>query len=138
MPRKWEKVASLGTKRSALPVFNNSVTADTSRKCLVANKGHFVIYTSDQKRLQMPLQYLENKIFTALLKLSEDEFGLPRDGPITLSCDAVFVMYVASLIQRGISKDLEEALLLSINTSFCLSLSSHQEASSQQLLVCGY
>ncbi|XP_052193879.1 auxin-responsive protein SAUR64-like [Diospyros lotus] len=137
MARKWEKVASMGKKRSALTVLDNNETADTCKRFLMPNKGHFVIYTSDQKRLEIPVLYLENKIFLELLKISEDEFGLPRDGPIILPCDAVFIKYIASLIQRGLSRELEEALLLSINASFCSSVCFHQEASSQQLLVYG-
>ncbi|XP_052193885.1 auxin-responsive protein SAUR68-like [Diospyros lotus] len=123
MARKWEKVASMGKKRSALPVFDNNETADTCKRFLMPNKGHFVIYTSDQKRLEIPVLYLGNKIFRELLKISEDEFGLPKDGPIIFPCDEVLIKYIASL--------------LSINASFCSSVCFHQEASSQQLLVYG-
>jgi len=38
----------------------------------VADKGHFVVYTSDSKRGMVPLGYLESIIFVELLKMSED------------------------------------------------------------------
>ncbi|KAJ0077070.1 hypothetical protein Patl1_35789 [Pistacia atlantica] len=63
------------------------VNAGNSNKSSVAEKGHFVVYTIDQKRFMFPLMYLNNDIFLELLKVSEEEFGLSSDGPITLSCD---------------------------------------------------
>ncbi|XP_031285185.1 auxin-responsive protein SAUR68-like [Pistacia vera] len=65
------------------------VNAGNSNKSSVAEKGHFVVYTTDQKRFVFPLMYLNNDIFLELLKVSEEEFGLSSDGPITLPCDAV-------------------------------------------------
>ena len=53
---------------------------------MVADKGHFVVYTTDKRRFVVPLMYLNNEIFRELLKMSEDEFELPNDGPITLPC----------------------------------------------------
>lgn len=46
--------------------------------------------------------------------MSEEEFGLPRDGPITLPCEAAFVEYALSLIRRHVDRDVEKALLLSL------------------------
>ncbi|KAK9051899.1 hypothetical protein SSX86_028527 [Deinandra increscens subsp. villosa] len=43
----------------------------------MANKGHFVVYTTDKIRFVMPLRYLNTKVFRELLSISEDEFGLP-------------------------------------------------------------
>lgn len=62
----------------------------------VADKGHFVVYTADQRGFMIPLLCLNTQIFRELLKLSEDEFGLPRDRPLTLSCDAIILEFLLS------------------------------------------
>ncbi|KAF3446871.1 hypothetical protein FNV43_RR12051 [Rhamnella rubrinervis] len=86
-----------------------------------AHKGHFVVYSADNKRFVVPLTYLKCNIFRELLRMSEEEFGLPRDGPITLPCDAASMEYIVSLVRREVSEDLETALILSILafTSHC-------------------
>lgn len=102
------------------------------------NKGHFVIYTTDQKRFVIPLAHLNSNIFRELFKMSEDKFGLPRDGPIMLPCEAVFMKYIVSIIQKGVGKDLEKALLVSVAASRWCPLSSlHQGEAAKQSLVCG-
>ncbi|GMP37354.1 hypothetical protein CsSME_00009069 [Camellia sinensis var. sinensis] len=85
----------------------------------------------------IPLAYLNKEITRELFKLSKAEFGLPRDGPITLPCYSIFMEYIVSLIQRGAVKDLEKALLMSVATSLrSSSLSSfHHGKTKQQLLV---
>nr|XP_043608544.1 auxin-responsive protein SAUR66-like [Erigeron canadensis] len=80
----------------------------------VTNKGHFVVYAIDQSRFVMPLHYLNNNVFLELLRISEEEFGLSRNGPITLPCDATLVKYLIDVFERGFSDDLEKALLASI------------------------
>ncbi|MBA0829139.1 hypothetical protein Goarm_013761 [Gossypium armourianum] len=96
MARKWQKLAAIGRRR---------ITSS------LVDKGHFVIYTIDQKRFVIPLAYLRNTIFVELLKMSEEEFGLPSDGPITLPCDSVAMNYILSLLQRSLAKYLEKAVL---------------------------
>ncbi|MBA0550851.1 hypothetical protein Golob_021763, partial [Gossypium lobatum] len=41
--------------------------------------------------------------------MSEEEFGLPSDGLITLLCDSVVMNYIVSLVKRGLAKDMERA-----------------------------
>lgn len=55
-------------------------------KSSTAQKGHFVVYTADQRRFVIPLKYLKNNIIGELFRIAEDEFGLPNSGPITLPC----------------------------------------------------
>nr|DAD46608.1 TPA_asm: hypothetical protein HUJ06_016545 [Nelumbo nucifera] len=95
MARKWQKLAAIGRRRIS------SARATMHRRS-AANwwpmiKGHFVVYTADNGRFVIPLAYLSNPIFIELLRISEEEFGLPSDGPITLPCDAVFVEYIISI-----------------------------------------
>ncbi|KAF3434814.1 hypothetical protein FNV43_RR21900 [Rhamnella rubrinervis] len=88
----------------------------------------------------MPLSYLNSNILRELFKMSEEEFQVSSDGPITLSCDANFMEYDLTLIQRGAAEDILKALLKSISCSSC-SLSSayhHQGFPSQPSLVYGY
>ncbi|CAH1414345.1 unnamed protein product [Lactuca virosa] len=81
---------------------------------LETNKGHFVAYTTDNSRFVMPLHYLENNVFLELLRMSEDEFGLPRNGPITLACDSILMKYLVAVFERGFNEDLEKALIVSV------------------------
>ncbi|KAK1589064.1 hypothetical protein Q3G72_019960 [Acer saccharum] len=92
--RKWQRVAALRRKRISLPGLNTS----SSSTAPVADKGHFVVYTADQRRFVLPISYLSNQIFQELLRMSEEEFGLPSNGPITLPCDAVFIDYEQQLV----------------------------------------
>nr|XP_033510095.1 auxin-responsive protein SAUR66-like [Nicotiana tomentosiformis] len=66
-------------------------------------KGHFVVPTIDRRRFVIPLAYLENEIIRQLLNMSEEEFGLPSGGAITLPCDWVFMDYIISLIKKGVA-----------------------------------
>ena len=78
LAKKWQKLAALRRKRIALPQMDRS-SCSTSE---MADKGHFVVYSADQKRFLLPLNYLNNKIVRELLKLAEEEFGLPTNGPL--------------------------------------------------------
>ncbi|MBA0836830.1 hypothetical protein Goarm_009024, partial [Gossypium armourianum] len=75
LARKWKTMAGFGRR-----------TISINRK--PARAGHFVVYSSDKRRFVVPLAYLRTKVFQELLRLSEEEFGMPKDGPITLPCDA--------------------------------------------------
>ncbi|KAF5449059.1 hypothetical protein F2P56_029546 [Juglans regia] len=135
--RKWRKLSSIGRKRI---YFLRSDDADVNpspcNPSTVAERGHFVVYTIDEKRFEMPLAYLYTNIFQELFKMSEEEFGLSSSRPITLPCDSVFMSYVVLLIQKGATKDLEKALINSINISRC-SLTPDR-CTCEQLLVCGF
>ncbi|KAF8377738.1 hypothetical protein HHK36_031123 [Tetracentron sinense] len=138
MARKWQKVASVGKKRISSSRTNWGVDENKCNK-FVADKGHFVVYTADRRPFVIPLEYLSNNIFIELLKMSEEEFGLPSDGPITLPCNALLIEYIISLVQRSASKDLEKGLLMSIATGRCSSSSSfHEGQIKQQLLIHGF
>ncbi|KAK6240675.1 hypothetical protein SCA6_006064 [Theobroma cacao] len=112
MARKWQKTAAIGRKRitSARTNYKKMAAVSHSKQSSVVEKGYFVIYTIDERRFVIPLAFLRNSIFQELLKMSEEEFGLPSDGPITLPCDAVVMNYIISLVKRGLlAKDLERA-----------------------------
>ena len=98
MARKWQRIAALGRKRISSSITNINVDEE-SCSTSVANKGHFVVYTADQRRFMIPLVYLSNNIFRELFKMSEEDFELPSNGPITLPCDLVFMEYIIPLIQ---------------------------------------
>ncbi|KAM6541082.1 hypothetical protein CsatB_005529 [Cannabis sativa] len=156
MARKWQRIAVLSRKRISFPRsgsnYNNTVEMDMESSTTSSNnkKGHFVVYTTDEKRFVMPLEFLNKNILRELFKMSEEEFGLSSDGPIKLPCDAVFMEYVVKLIRRGVAQDLENALLKSIETtSFSYSSSSSSspfsahtastgQFASQQIPVIGY
>ncbi|KAF6172495.1 hypothetical protein GIB67_007008 [Kingdonia uniflora] len=131
MARKWHEVVVIG--RGRIMLSRTGDIADDKRNKSVVDKGYVAVYTADENRFIVPLTYLNHDIFRELLRLSEKEFGLPRDGPITLSCDMVFMKYIVSLVQSRVSKDLEKAVLSTISSGRCLS-SFQMEHSSQQLL----
>ncbi|KAK2982204.1 hypothetical protein RJ640_024949 [Escallonia rubra] len=126
MARKWQRVAAIRRKIISLSGSSASVT----------DKGHFVVYSTDRKRYVFPLVYLNSYIFRELLKVSEEEYGLPTDGPIVFPCDAVFVEYAIALIQKRTTQDVEKSLLMSIVNRCSSSYSLHQQETNQRLLVC--
>ncbi|XP_019095669.1 PREDICTED: auxin-responsive protein SAUR64-like [Camelina sativa] len=75
MAKKWQQRAALHRKRIS---FQRSSTATSST---AAEKGCFVVYTTDRTRFAFPISYLSNSVFQELLKISEEEFGLSTDGP---------------------------------------------------------
>ncbi|KAM0049210.1 putative small auxin-up RNA [Helianthus debilis subsp. tardiflorus] len=78
---------------------------ECSKSCneRMANKGHFVVYTTDKNRFVIPLRYLNTSVFRELLRMSEDEFGLPTDGPITLPCDSSHMSYLINMVEQGLT-----------------------------------
>lgn len=154
MARTWRKMAALSRRsRISFPrLITNTTNYDkvyaiiescTTTSSSVVDKGHFVVYTADERRFVMPLAYLKHNILRELFKMSEEEFGLSRDGPIMLPCDAMLMEYAVTLVRRGVPTDLEKALLRSMdNTCGCsfVSSSNFQQGvlnAGQQLLVCG-
>ncbi|XP_056169839.1 auxin-responsive protein SAUR36-like [Syzygium oleosum] len=110
MARKWQKLDATGRRRLSLPKTKGKFLATSS----VADKGHFVVYTTDERRFMIPLPYLCSDVFQMLFEMSEEEFGLSSDGPIIMPCDAAVMEYIVSLVQQGVAKELEKALLNSI------------------------
>ncbi|KAJ0960303.1 hypothetical protein J5N97_001874 [Dioscorea zingiberensis] len=107
----WQKVSSLKRKISS-PRADEHSDFNACSTSSVAEKGHFFVYTSEGKRFMVPLAYLDNNIFKELLKISEEEFGIPGDGPITLPCDAASMEReerVKAVVDRFV-KELKEVL----------------------------
>ncbi|KAK4369755.1 hypothetical protein RND71_009230 [Anisodus tanguticus] len=135
MARRWQKFAAKQRKRISFPKNGRDADSCNTSSSFIVEKGHFVVYTADQARFVIPLAYLENEVIRQLLNMSEEKFGMPSGGPITLPCDSTFMNYIVSLIKKGVSAgDLHKALLLSI-PSCCCSTSSLKEWGNQQLLV---
>uniref|UniRef100_A0A1J3H565 Auxin-induced protein X10A n=1 Tax=Noccaea caerulescens TaxID=107243 RepID=A0A1J3H565_NOCCA len=134
MAKKWQQRAVLHRKRIS---FQRSNTTATTSRSYAIEKGCFVVYTADNIRFAFPLRYLSNSVFQELLKMAEEEFGLPAGGPITLPFDSVFMEYLIKLVERRMDGDTEKALLMSISNARCSSQCSLQQESStsQQLLV---
>ncbi|KAJ3691298.1 hypothetical protein LUZ61_020462 [Rhynchospora tenuis] len=103
MAKKWERIATFRRRTSQ--------AATSTCSTPVVNKGHFVVYTVDKKRFEVPLNYLSSNIVTELLRISEEEFGLSNDGPIVLPCDASLMKNALHLIQRKVSKEVENEWL---------------------------
>uniref|UniRef100_A0A1J3HNN6 Auxin-induced protein X10A n=1 Tax=Noccaea caerulescens TaxID=107243 RepID=A0A1J3HNN6_NOCCA len=126
MAKKWQQRAALSRKRiSSISISSTAV-----------EKGCFVVYTADNKRFAFPISYLRNSVFQELLKISEEEFGIPTSGPITLPFDSAFLKYLITLIERRMDVDTEKALITSISIASCsLQCSLQQQSSTQRFLV---
>jgi len=134
-----QKLAAIRRKRIEFP---GTVSGKDSEDCSTsstAEKGHFVVYTTDNKRFVLPLDYLNNEIVRELFNLAEEEYGLTGNAPLTLACDAVIMEYTITLIQQNVAKDVEKALLMTIASSQCSSsLYLRHEVRNQQLSVCSF
>ncbi|KAI5668156.1 hypothetical protein M9H77_18009 [Catharanthus roseus] len=80
MARKWQKKANIGRKRISFQRNNeNTTTSDcSSSSSPLARKGHFVVYSADQKRYNMPLleavgMTLTSKNFTVATAFMHNE-----------------------------------------------------------------
>ncbi|XVF45620.1 hypothetical protein PTKIN_Ptkin02bG0221300 [Pterospermum kingtungense] len=135
LARKWQKLAAMKRRRITSSrtstgdiVDTNSCSSSTSSR---VEKGHFVVYSADEKRFVLPLEYLKNQIVMELFKSAEEEFGLPSNGNLTLPCDATFIEYVIGLIKRKASKEVEKALIMSVVSGRRSSYLYQQETSKQ-------
>ncbi|CAO2815703.1 unnamed protein product [Amaranthus hypochondriacus] len=126
MARKWQKLAAASRRK-------------ISWSKTVAQKGHFIVYTSDKRRFMIPLAYLKSEIFTELLRMAEEEFGVTAAGPIMVPCDSRFMEYAISMIQRHVTEELQKAVIMSLATcGYSASSNDIQEQNNQQMLICSY
>ncbi|KAK8625299.1 hypothetical protein V6N13_090173 [Hibiscus sabdariffa] len=140
LARRWQKLAAI--KRKRITFSRTSGDADTS-SCSTSSmieKGHFVVYSSDEKRFVLPLEYLKNEIVMELFEVAEEEFGLASNEHITLPCDAALMEYIIGLIKRKASKDVEKALIMSVIVRVhCSSfLYPYQQETGQQLPILSF
>ncbi|KAF2291087.1 hypothetical protein GH714_019800 [Hevea brasiliensis] len=104
LARKWQKLAALGQKRITMPrTTNGIVDAESCSTSYPVEKGHFVVYSIDQRRFVLPLEYLNNDVVKELFELAEEEFGLASNSPLILPCDSGFMEYIIDLIRRDSS-----------------------------------
>jgi hypothetical protein len=78
MARKWQNLSTIKRKMTVQAKANGD---EDTQSCssLLADKGHFVVYSADQRRFMIPLLCLNSEMFREPLELSEEEFGLPGD-----------------------------------------------------------
>ncbi|GLT96862.1 hypothetical protein SLE2022_144560 [Rubroshorea leprosula] len=139
LARKWQHMVAIRRRRISFPRTIGEVDADCCSTSSMVEKGHFVVYSADQRRFVLPLEYLKNEIVRELFELAEEEFGLPGNGPLMLPYDAVFMEYVISLIKRRATKDVQRAVLMFISNGRCSSsLCLHQPVTTQQLPICSF
>ncbi|XVF68026.1 hypothetical protein PTKIN_Ptkin10aG0169700 [Pterospermum kingtungense] len=139
LARKWQKLTAIKRKTITLPMMSLDVDANYCSTSSVIEKGHFVVYSADQKRFTLPLEYIKKEIVRELFNQAEEEFGIPSNGPLTLPCDAVFLQYVISLIKQQLTEDVEKALLTSITCGHCSSASYlYQDSRNQPSLICSF
>ncbi|EMS63513.1 hypothetical protein CFC21_097760 [Triticum aestivum] len=112
LSKKWQGISAIGRRRVT------TTDKDVHPSCSsVAGKGHFVVYSSDGRRFEIPIACLRTMIFEELLRMSQEEFGFTSEGRITLPCDTTMMEYVMCLLRREASEDVERALLSSIITT---------------------
>ncbi|XP_024319144.1 auxin-responsive protein SAUR36-like [Brachypodium distachyon] len=104
LARKWQRAKT-------------TVAGDDEVCCASSNvtdKGHFVVYTAEGRRFEVPLVYLGTTIFLELLRMSQEEFGYTSDGKITLPFNAMMMEYIMCLLRRNASEEVERAFLSSV------------------------
>ncbi|XVE48781.1 hypothetical protein DITRI_Ditri01bG0030200 [Diplodiscus trichospermus] len=62
LARKWQKLASIKQKKLTLPRMSLVVDTNDCNTSSIIEKGHFVVYSADQKRFMLPLEYLKKEI----------------------------------------------------------------------------
>jgi Auxin responsive protein len=135
--KKWQRLAAFGRNRLTL---ERRVAGGLTDPCTtqLAQKGHFVVYTVDGKRFEMPLDYLNNGIVDMIFKFSEEVLGHSAGGPITVACDGMLMEYLMDLVRRRVSEEVERAVvnLLFFPCQQACSLQSKLGAAGQQFVVC--
>ncbi|CAL9060678.1 unnamed protein product [Musa banksii] len=132
--RRWRKMAALGRKRISWIRRDASAESNT-KNTSIADRGHFVVYSSEGRRFMVPLTLLNTRMFQELLRLSEEVFGFSCDGPISLPCDAVFLEHILPLLRKRGSKNAEREMLISGFMRHCSRSSLYKLESGQQLAV---
>ncbi|CAA7399705.1 unnamed protein product [Spirodela intermedia] len=130
--------ATLGRPRIPLSKSADRTAAPLHRSASsnAPSKGTFVVYSRDGGRFAVPLAYLNTFVFRKLLEMSEEEFGLPSDGPIVMPCDASLMAQVVAALRRRAPREAETALLGTIAGARCSSSSSPpQDVARRPLLV---
>ncbi|TVU10260.1 hypothetical protein EJB05_43781, partial [Eragrostis curvula] len=114
MAKKWQRMAVLARKRlTSTPA--KEIEGSSEPSTSIAGKGHFVVYSMEGRRFEVPLEYLGTTVFGELLRLSQEEFGFSSDdGRIMLPCDATMMKYIMCLLRRDASEEVERALLSSM------------------------
>ncbi|EEF39753.1 conserved hypothetical protein [Ricinus communis] len=138
LAKKWQMLAAIRRKRMSLP---RTITRIDTSSCSIpakAEKGCFVVYSADQKRFLLPLEYLNNEVVSELFDIAEEVFGMPSNGPLTLPCDAELMEYAISLIKQKVSREVEQALLTSIASSCSSSFHLQHQATIHHLPICSF
>ncbi|KAK8625292.1 hypothetical protein V6N13_090166 [Hibiscus sabdariffa] len=139
LARKWQKLAAIKRKRITFSRTSGGVDTDSCSTSSMVEKGHFVVYSSDEKRFVLPLEYLKNEIVMELFQVAEEEFGLASNEHLTLPCDAALMEYIIGLIKRKASQDVEKALLISVVRVRCSSLPyPYQQETDLQLPILSF
>ncbi|KAE8724911.1 auxin-responsive family protein [Hibiscus syriacus] len=135
LARKWQKMASIRRKRITLQGTTRDTETTSCSTSSVVDKGHFVVYSVDQKRFVLLLEHLNNKFVMDLFNLAEEEFRLPGNSLLVMPCDATLMEYVIDLIKRKQSKEVEKALIMSVSTGRCSSSYLYRQKMSQQFPI---
>ncbi|CAL0302186.1 unnamed protein product [Lupinus luteus] len=72
------------------------VTKDIPKGCFAIKVGQ----GEEQKKVIVPLIYLNHPLFAQLLKEAEEEYGFAQQGTITIPCQVEEFKYVQDLIDR--------------------------------------
>ncbi|WVZ65763.1 hypothetical protein U9M48_015076 [Paspalum notatum var. saurae] len=117
LAKRWQqRMAPLGNGRKRL-VWGTAAKEQAGECCSssTTSKGHCAVYTADGARFEVPLACLGTAVFSALLRMSQEEFGFASDdGRITLPFDATVMEYAMCLLKRGASAEVEKAFLSTV------------------------
>ncbi|EEF39751.1 calmodulin binding protein, putative [Ricinus communis] len=138
LARKWQKLAAIKRKRITLSGTIDNTETSSCSPSQTAKKGHFVVYSADQKRFLLPLEYLNKEMFRELFNMAEEEFGSQSNGPLTLPCDAELMEYAISLIKQQVTREVENAFLMSISSGCSWSSCVQEQVNRHQLPILSF
>ncbi|KAI4367364.1 hypothetical protein MLD38_023109 [Melastoma candidum] len=113
LARRWQMVGAIRRKRISFRRASSKKSSSYSNETSVVRKGHFAVYTTDNRRFEVPLSYLTSGVIRELFTIAEEEFGIPGEGPIVLPVDSLSMEYMMLMIRRGLGLEQEKALLAS-------------------------
>ncbi|KAI4367362.1 hypothetical protein MLD38_023107 [Melastoma candidum] len=85
---KCQRMAAIGGKKISLGRISIRRSSGKSSEAWATKRGHFAVYSMDDRRFEIPVSYLDNRVIRDLFTIEEEKFGITSDGPIVLPSDA--------------------------------------------------
>ncbi|KAI4988643.1 hypothetical protein ZWY2020_035883 [Hordeum vulgare] len=104
---------AMGRKRLTQSMTMKRVAEECCAMNSKAVKRHWVVYTANGERFEVPLAYLGTAFLRELLRMSQEEFGFAsgNDGMMILICDNAVAECAMCLLRRDAPMEVVMAFL---------------------------